>query len=291
MVARVAIDLTPELGRRLYEARLRLGYTHEVVASNGGPSSPTLTKIEAGEGRISDATARKLEAVYWWQPGSIARMATGEEPIPRQSITPEAEAWRTVAVANASHEFRTAAEGLRAAAQVLEAAATTDPGSRLLIWMAAKVIILNLEGLIQREYDEHTNTPGPRDQSQPDLVATHPDGTMSVVEVRSTGAGASRVDPADQQRSVRNTLIRAVGERGTDVVVREAESTSGQPYWIVEAPYAPDAVEPLVISTKEEALRIAQMAARRGSLVLSPAQVAQDAAADESQVDLYDEEG
>ena len=71
---------------RLREAVLtrrdQLKFSRRQVALNGGPSEPTLLKIERGLGiDIGGATFRKLDVGLQWEAGSAARVAEGGTPI------------------------------------------------------------------------------------------------------------------------------------------------------------------------------------------------------------------
>src|SRR4051812_17687766 len=75
MVGGVDIELTPALAQAVFEWRDRSGLTHDDVRAAGGPSSPTMTKIENADGTISPATAKKLEQAFGWQPGTVRELS------------------------------------------------------------------------------------------------------------------------------------------------------------------------------------------------------------------------
>jgi transcriptional regulator with XRE-family HTH domain len=80
-VSGVDIELTTDLAAVVLDRRAELGMTHDDVARAGGPSSPTMTKIENGRGPISDSTMKRLERALGWVPGSIRAFAkSGELP-------------------------------------------------------------------------------------------------------------------------------------------------------------------------------------------------------------------
>lgn len=91
MVAAVDIELTSTLAKAVSDWRERWGLTHEDIKARGGPSSPTMTKIEQGSGTISPNTARKLETAFDWQPNTVRELAEDsadvELPGPRVRIS------------------------------------------------------------------------------------------------------------------------------------------------------------------------------------------------------------
>ncbi|MBY4212617.1 helix-turn-helix domain-containing protein [Rhodococcus fascians] len=67
--------------QRVRERRQQLGLSRIQVRDRGGPSEPTLTKIERAEiNEPSPATLMKLDAGLAWAPGSSARLLSGGEP-------------------------------------------------------------------------------------------------------------------------------------------------------------------------------------------------------------------
>jgi hypothetical protein len=85
MVARMDdIDITPAMARAVESAMRAHGLTHKNIRGRGGPSSPTMTKILTGEGKLSADAARRLEDVLGWEDGSISRTAQGKSPVPKQ---------------------------------------------------------------------------------------------------------------------------------------------------------------------------------------------------------------
>lgn len=108
-------------GRRLGEAvlarRKALGYSQEDVRDRGGPSTTTLTKIEAGHGEgIRGRTISDLEDVLQWGRGSVDRVLAGGEPSeleraaapgPRPSAIDMSPAWGEFAYATSDAAHRT----------------------------------------------------------------------------------------------------------------------------------------------------------------------------------------
>jgi hypothetical protein len=61
--------------------RDQLKFSRRQVSLNGGPSEPTLLKIERGQGDdLGAATFRKLDIGLQWEAGSAARVAVGGTP-------------------------------------------------------------------------------------------------------------------------------------------------------------------------------------------------------------------
>ncbi|MBF6218172.1 helix-turn-helix domain-containing protein [Nocardia gipuzkoensis] len=67
-------------GRIIRERRDELGLTQLQIGDLGGPSAPTIRKIEDGEAAISMQTLNKLDAPLRWLPGSAARTYAGGVP-------------------------------------------------------------------------------------------------------------------------------------------------------------------------------------------------------------------
>ncbi|MBH0775757.1 helix-turn-helix domain-containing protein [Nocardia bovistercoris] len=67
-------------GRIIKERRDELGLTQMQIGDLGGPSAPTIRKIEDGEAAISVHTLNKLDAPLRWRPGSAARTYAGGSP-------------------------------------------------------------------------------------------------------------------------------------------------------------------------------------------------------------------
>ncbi len=67
-------------GRIIKERRDELGLTQLQIGDLGGPSAPTIRKIEDGEATISMQTLNKLDAPLRWLPGSAARTYAGGVP-------------------------------------------------------------------------------------------------------------------------------------------------------------------------------------------------------------------
>lgn len=69
--------------------RDQLKFSRRQVSLNGGPSEPTLLKIERGQGTdLGAATFRKLDIGLQWEAGSAARVVEGGTPTaaPRSAI-------------------------------------------------------------------------------------------------------------------------------------------------------------------------------------------------------------
>jgi transcriptional regulator with XRE-family HTH domain len=77
---------TQRLADRVRARRAELNLTHEDIARNDGPSSPTLTKIENGQGPYSRLTLVKLDGALWWVAGSARDVLAGGDPVP---LSPE----------------------------------------------------------------------------------------------------------------------------------------------------------------------------------------------------------
>ncbi|GAA5087663.1 helix-turn-helix domain-containing protein [Nocardia iowensis] len=67
-------------GRIIKERRDELGLTQLQIGELGGPSAPTIRKIEDGDAAISTHTLNKLDAPLRWLPGSAARTYAGGTP-------------------------------------------------------------------------------------------------------------------------------------------------------------------------------------------------------------------
>ncbi|MGN2636221.1 helix-turn-helix domain-containing protein [Nocardia takedensis] len=67
-------------GRIIRERRDQLGLTQMQIGDLGGPSAPTIRKIEDGDAAISIHTLNKLDAPLRWRPGSAARTYAGGSP-------------------------------------------------------------------------------------------------------------------------------------------------------------------------------------------------------------------
>ncbi|MGQ4599679.1 hypothetical protein [Nocardia sp. R6R-6] len=63
--------------------REQLNRSRRQVTLMGGPTEPTLLKIERGEaGRLSTNTMHKLDVGLAWEPGSAQQVIVGGDPIP-----------------------------------------------------------------------------------------------------------------------------------------------------------------------------------------------------------------
>ncbi|WP_431967815.1 helix-turn-helix domain-containing protein [Nocardia sp. bgisy134] len=71
-------------GRIIKERRDELGLTQLQIGDLGGPSAPTIRKIEDGDAAISTHTLNKLDAPLRWLPGSAARAYAGGAPAPKE---------------------------------------------------------------------------------------------------------------------------------------------------------------------------------------------------------------
>ncbi|MBP2189433.1 helix-turn-helix domain-containing protein [Nocardia goodfellowii] len=72
-------------GRIIKERRDELGLTQMQIGDLGGPSAPTIRKIEDGAAAISTHTLNKLDGPLRWLPGSAARTYAGGTPTARES--------------------------------------------------------------------------------------------------------------------------------------------------------------------------------------------------------------
>lgn len=83
----------PELNDDLAEAVKRWidahSLTQPVIASNGGPSSTTLTKVLSGSGNVRPVILSQLDRGLGWGSGHAARVLRGEE-------VPASFDWRSV---------------------------------------------------------------------------------------------------------------------------------------------------------------------------------------------------
>ncbi len=72
---------TERLGAAVLARRDQLKFSRRQVSLNGGPSEPTLLKIERGQGDdLGAATFRKLDIGLQWEAGSAARVVEGGTP-------------------------------------------------------------------------------------------------------------------------------------------------------------------------------------------------------------------
>lgn len=72
------------LGRLIRERRDRLGLTQADLASRGGPSTTTMSKVEYGKLiPIPRQTRAKIETALNWAPGSVIDVVEGGEPTER----------------------------------------------------------------------------------------------------------------------------------------------------------------------------------------------------------------
>ncbi|MEV0295119.1 helix-turn-helix transcriptional regulator [Nocardia sp. NPDC050710] len=75
-------------GRIIKERRDELGLTQMQIGDLGGPSAPTIRKIEDGDAAISIHTLNKLDTPLRWRPGSAARTYAGGSPTAQQIDEP-----------------------------------------------------------------------------------------------------------------------------------------------------------------------------------------------------------
>lgn len=73
-------------GRIIKERRDELGLTQIQIGDLGGPSAPTIRKIEDGDAAISVNTLNKLDAPLRWLPGSAARTYAGGTPTAEETV-------------------------------------------------------------------------------------------------------------------------------------------------------------------------------------------------------------
>ncbi|MFC9894034.1 helix-turn-helix domain-containing protein [Nocardia sp. NPDC127579] len=74
-------------GRIIRERRDELGLTQMQIGDLGGPSAPTIRKIEEGTDSISVHTLNKLDVPLRWLPGSAARTYAGGTPTAREDTS------------------------------------------------------------------------------------------------------------------------------------------------------------------------------------------------------------
>ncbi|QIS15226.1 MULTISPECIES: helix-turn-helix domain-containing protein [Nocardia] len=75
-------------GRIIRERRDELGLTQIQIGDLGGPSAPTIRKIEDGTATISISTLNKLDGPLRWVPGSAARTYAGGTPTADEPADP-----------------------------------------------------------------------------------------------------------------------------------------------------------------------------------------------------------
>ena len=60
------------------------GYTQQQIATMGGPSTTTQTKVGYTNEPVSRQTMQRIDAVAGWEPGTSQRiLRTGEVPVPK----------------------------------------------------------------------------------------------------------------------------------------------------------------------------------------------------------------
>src|SRR5690606_23455058 len=128
----MAEDTAQQLGRAVAERRDQLNRSRRQVALMGGPTEPTLLRIERGEaGRISANTLHKLDVGLAWEPGSAQRVMAGGKPLPlrRDStvevapsyiVVPAETIGELLAVAREISELAVSDSALRDASQRLD---------------------------------------------------------------------------------------------------------------------------------------------------------------------------
>lgn len=119
-------------GRIIKERRDELGLTQMQIGDLGGPSAPTIRKIEDGDAAISTHTLNKLDAPLRWLPGSAARAYAGGDPTARDTAAPTASTGESIVSGPDSIRFELAdLTGLLAAAgrlnDAVERGRTTEP--------------------------------------------------------------------------------------------------------------------------------------------------------------------
>ncbi|SUD49571.1 Uncharacterised protein [Nocardia otitidiscaviarum] len=73
------------LARLVLKRRQDLGVSRRQVSLTGGPTEPTMLKIERGQARrMEPDTMRKLDFALRWEPGTAAAIVAGDDPAPLQ---------------------------------------------------------------------------------------------------------------------------------------------------------------------------------------------------------------
>ncbi|MEU0500026.1 helix-turn-helix transcriptional regulator [Nocardia sp. NPDC005998] len=119
-------------GRIIKERRDELGLTQMQIGDLGGPSAPTIRKIEDGDAAISTHTLNKLDAPLRWLPGSAARTYAGGDPTAREGAAPAASTDESIVSGPDSIRFEISdLTGLLAASgrlnDAVERVRTTEP--------------------------------------------------------------------------------------------------------------------------------------------------------------------
>lgn len=119
-------------GRIMRERRDELGLTQMQIGDLGGPSAPTIRKIEEGDAAISTHTLNKLDVPLRWLPGSAARTYAGGSPVAHEINTPAGQPDASIAAGPDAIRFEISdLTGLLAAAgrlnDVVERGVTTEP--------------------------------------------------------------------------------------------------------------------------------------------------------------------
>jgi len=114
------------LGRFVRERMRELGLSRRQASLSGGPTEPTLLKIERGQSkRLDPDTLRKLDVALKWEPGSAAAILAGGDPKP-------VRAGGTQNVAVGPPGIRVPAETIgqlvRVAQEITDRAAAESPG-------------------------------------------------------------------------------------------------------------------------------------------------------------------
>lgn len=121
-----------KLGRNVVDRREQLNRSRRQVALMGGPTEPTLLKIERGEaGRVSANTMHKLDVGLAWEPGSTQEVIAGGAPTalrrngrievaPSFVVVPAETIGRLVAVAREISELATPGSVLQETSQRLD---------------------------------------------------------------------------------------------------------------------------------------------------------------------------
>ena len=101
--------------------RRQLGLSLAAVAAQGGPSEPTMVRIESGESPpLRMATFSKLDRVLQWTEGSAATAYEGGQPTPRGSEVVGAPAGEVVISYSALGDFVEVSAALRRLADEID---------------------------------------------------------------------------------------------------------------------------------------------------------------------------
>ena len=127
-------------GRVVRDHRERLHLTQEELAARGGPSTTTLTKVEAGEGRIHRKTAGDFDRAFGWVPGDAWAILNGELDEPRYASAVEDRLATRIEQAEPRGVLLAEATHLQLIAELSRRLADTDQPIRTdLAWATAPV--------------------------------------------------------------------------------------------------------------------------------------------------------